>query len=434
MHLAYRFALDPNDRQRSALASHCGAARFAFNWGLGLVRERLGARAAGQEVHVPWTLPELRREWNRAKPEVAPWWGENSKEAYSSGLDGLVRALNNFSESRRGRRRGRRVGFPRFRKRGRRDSCRFTTGAIRVDDERHLVLPRLGRLRTLEATGKLLADLEAGGRILSATISREADRWFCSFTVEVERESEPNSHRDVLGVDLGLNRFATYSDGESAESPRPLRKQLRKLRRLSRAHSRKRKGSQNRRRSAQKLARCHAKIANRRRDFVHKLTSQLAKSHGVLVVEDLNVSGMLGNRHLSRAIADSGWAEFVRQLSYKCGWYGSWLVVAPRFLASSKTCSGCGVRKQSLELSERIFRCEDCGLELDRDLNAARNLEQWARMNSMVAGSAPETLNACGGERKTAGSAAAADEAGTEQPQRAASDSEPTDTIGGPLR
>lgn len=432
MQLAYRFAIDPNHRQRAGLASHCGAARFAFNWALGLVKERLEARAAGVAAQVPWTLPELRREWNQAKSEVAPWWRENSKEAYSSGLDGLVRGLNNFKESRQGRRRGRRLGFPRFRKQGRRDSCRFTTGALRVDDERHVVLPRLGRLRTLEATGKLLAELEGGGRILSATISREAERWFCSFTVEVEREFKPHPHQDVLGVDLGLNRFATFSDGEAAESPRPLRHQLRQLRRLSRAHSRKQKGSQNRRRSARKLASCHAKIANRRRDFLHKLTSQLAKSHGVLVAEDLNVSGMLGNRHLSRAIADSGWSEFARQLGYKCGWYGSWLLVAPRFFASSKTCSGCGVCKQSLELSERVFRCDDCRLELDRDLNAARNLERWARMNAMVAVSAPETLNACGGERKTAGSAAAADEAGTEQPHHAASDSEPTGTTGGP--
>jgi putative transposase len=148
MQRAYRFALDPNNRQRAALASHCGAARFAFNWGLGLIKQRMEARAAGQEVRLPWTLP--RPECNQAKPEVAPWWGENSKEAYSSGLDGLARAPRNFSESKRGWRRGRLVGFPRFRKRGHRDRCRFTTGAIRVDDERHLVLPRLGRLRTLE--------------------------------------------------------------------------------------------------------------------------------------------------------------------------------------------------------------------------------------------------------------------------------------------
>ena len=441
-HQAYRFALDPNNRQRSELASHCGAARCVFNWGLALVKERLEARVAGEEVAVPWTLPELRREWNRAKAAVAPWWAENSKEAYASGLDGLARALGNFRASKQGHRRGRRVGFPGFRKRGQRDSCRFTTGAIRVDDERHVVLPRLGRLRTLEATGKLLEELEQGGRILSATIAREADRWFCSFTVAVERGVTPNEHQDVLGVDLGLNRFATFSAGAAAESPRPLRRQLRKLRRLSRAHSRKQKGSHNRRRSARRLARCHAKIANRRRDFLQQLTSQLAKSHGVLVVEDLNVSGMLGNRRLSRAIADSGWGEFARQLGYKCQWYGSRLLVAPRFLASSKTCSGCGVVKETLGLSERVFSCPGCGLQLDRDLNAALNLKRWGEQvlagqtslsprTSTVAGSAPETLNACGGERQSTLCVAAADEAGTEQPRPAASDSEPTAKIGG---
>lgn len=434
---AYRFALDPNNVQRSALASHSGAARFVFNWGLELVRERLEARAAGAEVSVPWTLAALRREWNRAKIQVAPWWAENSKEAYSSGLDGLARALCSFTESRRGGRRGRRVGFPRYRKRGGRDACRFTTGAIRIDDERHLVLPRLGRLKTSESTEALLRLLSVGGgRILSATVSWEAKRWFCSFTVEVERQAEANQHRDLLGVDLGLNYFVSCSDGGKVHGPRPLRHQLRKLRRLGRAHSRKQKGSRNRRRSARRLAGCHAKIANRRRNFLHQLTSQLAKNHGALVVEDLNVRGMLANRHLARSIADASWSEFRRQLTYKCQWYGSRLLVAPRFLASSKTCSSCGAVQEALSLSERIFRCPACALEVDRDLNAALNLKRWGEQQlvaSMVAGSAPETENACGGERKTvASAAAAAGEAGTERPPLAASVSEPTGMIGGP--
>lgn len=270
---AYRFALDPNNAQRSALASHCGAARFVFNWGLDLVKERLQGRSAGAEVSVPWTQAALRWEWNRAKTTVAPWWAENSKEAYSSGLDGLARGLRGFMESRRGGRRGRRVGFPRYRKRGGRDACRFTTGAIRIDDERHLVLPRLGRLKTSESTQALLRLLSTGrARILSATVSREAKRWFCSFTVEVERQAQANQHRDLLGVDLGLEHFASFSDGSTVDGPRLLRQQLRKLRRLGRAHSRKQKGSRNRRRSAGRLASCHAKIAHRRRDFLHQLT------------------------------------------------------------------------------------------------------------------------------------------------------------------
>src|SRR5690606_19800362 len=171
---AYRFALDPTPRQERALASHVGARRFAFNWGLALVKERLEARARGEDVEVPWTLPALRREWNRQKHRVAPWWRENSKEAYSSGLDGLARALQNWSKSRQGERKGRRVGFPRFREKGRgRESVRFATGAIRVDDKSHVVLPRIGRVKTHEPTMALLRRIEAGtARILSATVAR----------------------------------------------------------------------------------------------------------------------------------------------------------------------------------------------------------------------------------------------------------------------
>jgi putative transposase len=178
---AYRFALDPTPAQRRTLASHCGAARVAHNWGLELAKARLDQRHAGEDVKVPWTLTELRREWNRAKQQVAPWWTENSKEAYSSGLDGLARALKNWSDSRSGRRKGRPVAFPRFKKKGRyRDACRFTTGAIKVlPDRKHVQLPRIGILKTHESTRKLARRLEQGtARVLAATITRTSDRWF----------------------------------------------------------------------------------------------------------------------------------------------------------------------------------------------------------------------------------------------------------------
>ena len=160
---AYRFALDPTPRQQGALASAVGGARFAYNWGLELVRQRLDERAADQDVAAPWTLAALRREWNRAKGEVAPWWRENSKEAYSSGLDALARGLKNWADARAGRRAGGPMGFPRRKKKSRgRQACRFTTGAIRVEPDRHhVVLPRLGRLKTHESTRKLARRLEA---------------------------------------------------------------------------------------------------------------------------------------------------------------------------------------------------------------------------------------------------------------------------------
>jgi putative transposase len=221
---AYRYALDPTPRQRRALASHCGAARYAYNWGLQLVQQRLEQRRAGEDIEVPWTLPTLRWQWNRAKHQVAPWWAENSRDAYASGLDGLARALKNFSDSKAGRRKGRRMGFPRPKRKGRcRDACRFTTGPLRVEaDRHHVTLPRLGKLKTHESTRKLARRLEQGtARIMAATISRTADRWFVSFTVEVQR-TIPASNRkpSIVGVDVGIRHLAALSTGQTIPNPR----------------------------------------------------------------------------------------------------------------------------------------------------------------------------------------------------------------------
>jgi putative transposase len=211
----YQFALDPTPRKQGSLASHTGAALFAYNWGLELVTSRLDQRAAGQDVQVPWSLAELRREWNRTKQEVAPWWAENSKEAYNSSLDALARALKNWSDSRNGHRKGRPVGFPRRkRKRRARVACRFTTGQIKVlPDRKHVQLPRIGVIRTHESTRKLARRLEQGSaRILAATIARQGDRWFVSFTVEVQRAIPTTGRKpSVVGVDVGVRHLARSS-------------------------------------------------------------------------------------------------------------------------------------------------------------------------------------------------------------------------------
>jgi putative transposase len=200
----------------------------------------------------------------------------------------------------------------------------------------------------------------------------------------------------VIGVDRGIHTFAVCSDGTSIENPRALERGLRTLRRRGRAVGRKQRGSRNRARAVLALARQHRRIRNQRLDALHKATTALAKAKSVIVVEDLHVAGMMRNRHLARAIADQGWAEFQRQLSYKTTWYGSRLLVAPRFYPSSKTCSGCGSVKADLPLGVRIFRCPECGLVLDRDVNAARNLACLAETAAgLVAASSAETLNAC---------------------------------------
>lgn len=388
---AYRYALDPTPRQARALSSHCGAARFAYNWGLALVKERIDAHHAGVGIDVPWTLPSLRRAWNREKETVAPWWRQNSKEAYSSGLWQLAQALRAWSDSRAGRSGGASIGFPSPKRRSGRASCRFTTGTIRIDGRSRVRLPRIGAVRTHEPTTKLAARISSGrARLLAATIVREGDRWHVSFTVENQRDpTTPIRPNETVGVDLGIRKLATLSDGTHIENPRASEKSLRRVRALSRRLRRQRPGSRRRELTRRRLARAHQRAANVRRDRANKLTTMLASTYGVVVIEDLNVRAMVKNRCLARVLSDAGLGAVRRQLEYKADWYGSQLVVADRFFASSKLCSSCGYRLASLPLSEREFHCVRCGLRLDRDLNAARNLE-------LVAPSGGETPNARG--------------------------------------
>ncbi len=282
-------------------------------------------------------------------------------------------------------------------------------------------------LRLSESPTKLLRRINDGtARITSVSVSREAQRWFVSFRVECKRLMAASRNTDVVGLDVGIDALVTLSNGVVFAPPPALRSNLGRLRRLSKAHSRKKRQSANRRRSAQKLARCHARITHIRRDYLHKLTTRLAKSHGQIVIEDLNVKAMLRNHRLARSIADASWGELGSMLEYKCRWYGARLTRADQFFPSSKTCSTCGYRKETLALAERTFSCEKCGSVLHRDLNAAINLALWPG----VAGSASETKNACRENVRPGRSQAGLDEAGTEQPIRA-SGSEPTAPSGG---
>ena len=416
--LAYRFALDPTPAQERALRSHCGAARVAFNWGLAQVKANLGQREAeksygitGDELtpSLSWSLYSLRKDWNQAKSIVAPWWGECSKEAFSTGLDQLARALKNWGESRNGKRKGKPAGFPRFRSRRKaRPSVRFTTGAFRCE-ARHAVLPRIGRVK-LHEDGTRLAGLVADGaaRVLSVSVRFERGRWFAAFTAEQDISRPAAADPDaVVGVDLGIKTLAVLSTGEEIPNPRHLSKALRKVRRLSRTVSR-RQGPDRRtravpsnrwRRASAALAEVQGRVADQRRDALHKATSGLTARFGTLVVEDLHVRGMLANHRLARHVADASFAEMRRQLEYKTAWRGGRVIVADRWFASSKTCSGCGAVKAKLALSERTYVCTSCGLVLDRDVNAARNLA--AIGETVVAGSGPETLIGRGADRKT---------------------------------
>ncbi len=413
---AYRFALDLTPTQERAALAHAGAARVAHNWALARVKAVMDQRAAERSYGIlddqmtpaiGWTLAALRRDWNQAKERVAPWWRECSKEAYNTGLDALARALKNWADSRSGKRKGPKIGFPRFKSRRRATpTIRFTTGTIRVEPDRmHVTLPRLGRLKLHESARKLARRLEADtARILSATVRRSGHRWHVSFCVEVTRAGRRATQPDrIIGVDLGIKHLAVLSTGELVPNFRHLDTAGRQLRRLSRRMARRvgpdrRTGQRpsNRWAVAQAaVGRTHARVANLRRDGLHKLTSRLAATHGTIVVEDLNVVGMVRNRTLARHIGDAGFAELRRMLAYKTEWNGGRLIIANRWFPSSKTCSGCGAVKTKLALSERTYICTTCGMSLDRDLNAARNL---AALAATVAGSGSETVNGRGAD------------------------------------
>ncbi|MER6672903.1 IS607 family element RNA-guided endonuclease TnpB, partial [Streptomyces sp. NPDC000983] len=342
---AYLFALDANAGQERGLRSHCGAARAAYNWAVAWVTASWWQRKAEETYGIPgseltewrpWSLPALRKAFNAAKhtdPRFAHWWEGNSKEAYSTGLANAAAAFDNYAKSKNGRRKGARMGMPRFKSKLRaRLACRFTTGTIRVDtDGRHITLPRLGTIRTHEPTAKLLARVQAGtARILSATVRQTRGRRFVSFQVEVKRDLVRVARPDVaVGIDLGVKTLAVIADstGEIREvaNPRHLDTALKQLRRASRAVSRRqgpdrRTGQQPSKRWEKANAarnKIHHRVANLRADALHKLTTAVAGEYGTVVVEDLNVAGMLRNRRLARRIADAGFGEIRRQLAYK---------------------------------------------------------------------------------------------------------------------
>jgi len=251
---AFRYELKPNVAQRILLSKHAGTARFAYNWGLAY-RIKLFETKEGKERFT--SAVAQHKVLNALKAVEYPWMYEVSKCSPQEALRDLEKAFKNFWA---GRKAGRNVGFPQFKKKGVHDSFRLT-GSIRVNS-RSIQLPRLGKVRTKEATGKFK------GRILSATVAPEAARWFVSLSVEVERPDPFPVQGDITGVDVGLTSFAAMSDGIKVNAPKPLKKAAKRLRRRSKQHSRKTKGSNNRRKSAQKLARLHRQVKNQRRDFL----------------------------------------------------------------------------------------------------------------------------------------------------------------------
>ena len=377
------------------MASHAGAARFAYNAGLAHVKEALENSESPE-----WSHYGLLRWWNANKDTIAVnrdtgvvWWRQNSKESYSMAFRDLALGFLNWSKSRKGQRKGKRVGFPKFKSKNTAMRFAYSTGftAPTANDPYGLKLPRIGRVHCTENVYKRLT----GARLIRISVSRRAGNWYASLTVEREPVNNPAPKGGVVGVDLGVKNLATLSDGTVIANPRALGTRLKALRKAQQALSRKVMGSARREKAKEHVARLHARVADVRADVINKATTMIATTYSVVCVEDLNVAGMVKNHHLARSVSDAALGEFRRQLDYKTARTGAALRVVDRWYPSSKTCSNCGTVKAKLSLSERVFNCDACGLSMDRDLNAAINIK--------VAGSAPETLNARGEDVRRSG-------------------------------
>jgi putative transposase len=356
------------------LARAAGVARFAYNWALAEWKSQYEAWKADNTQPKP-SQAALRRQLNAIKREQFPWMLEVTKNAPQMAIIQLGQAFQNFFAGR--------ARYPQFRKKGVHDRFTLTNDQFDIDACR-IRIPNLGWVRMREA-------LRFVGKIMSATVSRVADHWYVSIAVDAPDSSHlPQAeNQGAAGVDLGVSALATLSTGESIPGPKPHKALLGRLRRLSRSLARKQKGSANRRKARTKLARMHARISNIRGDALHQLTTGLTRRFHTIGIEDLNVKGMAKNRRLARSIADMGFFEFRRQLEYKAAMRGAQVVVAARWFASSKTCSGCGHKLGELPLAVRQWTCPACGAHHDRDVNAAINLKNMA---------VSSTVSACGEE------------------------------------
>lgn len=420
-HTTFRFCLDPTVEQYEVLARHGGAARFAFNQCLRMVKTALTQRCTDPAVEVPWTGFGLINAFNAWKTtedagrvfvagaagvEVAVtglvWRREVCQQVFEEAAVDLGKGLKAWSDSRLVMRNGKRVGFPRFkRKTGAKTSFRLRNKhvkgkqpAIRIgsgDRPRSVTLPGIGLIAVHDDTRRLRRLISTHrAKICFATISYHGGRWWCSLNVEAADlhplRRHPGRSADEaggwVGVDRGLSAFlvaATIDGAEVArisDAPKALAVGLKKQRRLAKSLSRKRKGSHNRKDAAARLGHHHQRVANVRRHFLHQESNKLVKTHDRLVIENLNVAGMLANHRLARAISDAGWTQFARMLRYKQAWRGGQILEADRWYPSTRLCSECGVVDKAMTLADRAFTCS-CGHCADRDTNAAVNLARW---------------------------------------------------------
>ncbi|MGL5133518.1 MAG: RNA-guided endonuclease InsQ/TnpB family protein [Planktothrix sp.] len=394
MKLRYRYRIYPTDQQKGLISRLFGCCRVVFNDALAYCQEQY--RAGNKK---PSSNELSKRLTELKKTEEKEWLTEVSSVPLQQSLRDLEQAYSNFFKSCKGQRKGKKVKPPKFKKRKSKQSAKFTDNGFKLyPNSDYIYIAKIGDIKVVWSR-----DLPATPSGVTL-IKDSADRYFVSFVVEFNPQQLAKNGRSV-GIDLGITDFATLSNGEKIKSPKPLKKQLKRLRRLQQNLSRKQKGSRRREVARKKLAKLHAKISDTRNDFLHKLSTKIISENQTIVLEDLNVSGMVKNRKLSRAISDLGWRSFRTMLEAKSVMYGRDFRVIDRWTPTSQTCSCCGFKGGKKELNVREWICLNCGISHDRDINAAVNI--------LVAGGLSETLNGRGEKVRLSAKKAHLNEAST---------------------
>ena len=362
MQLTHKIALKPTDSQREYFNRAAGTARLVWNWGLAEWNRQYAEGLKPKAM-------ELKKQFNQIKYIEYPWLCEMHRDSHAQPFANLAKAWQRFFSDKK---RNKQSYKPRFKKKGKaKDSFYVANDKFRLEGQ-EIILPKIGKV-------KLCETLRFEGKILGATVSRTANRWFIAIQVEVpERIAIKKRNADgIVGVDLGITAAATLSTGEKIISPKPLAKAMRRLQ-IRQRHVSRKTDSTNRKKSSGRLAKLHARIANLRADFTHKLTTRLCCENQTIVIEDLHVKGMLANHKLARAINDVGFGAIRQQLEYKSKRYKTNLIIADRWYPSSKLCSYCGFKQEKLALKDREWECPSCQIQHDRDINAANNLKGLA--------------------------------------------------------